>query len=114
MSFATRFLNEADYSNFALFTIRQGIDEVCLVCEMVKRRMERERKRERGQRRGRENSVRQLNAKMLLNIISGQQWATIMWAPLSPYFSLCLPLSLCLSLSATSSASTAHCYREQL
>lgn len=38
MSFATRFLNEADYSNFALFTIRQGIDEVCLVCEMVKGR----------------------------------------------------------------------------
>lgn len=46
--------------------------------------------------RGRENSVRQLNAKMLLNIISGQQWATIMWAPLAPYFSLCP--SLCLSL----------------
>lgn len=48
MSFATRFLNEADYSNFALFTIRQGIDEVCLVCEMIKG--ERERVRGKGKR----------------------------------------------------------------
>lgn len=85
MSFATRFLNEADYSNFALFTIRQGIDEVCLVCEMIKGRGEGKR----------ENSVRQLNAKMLLNIISEQQWATIMWAPLSLLLSLSvLPLLL--------------------
>lgn len=56
----------------ALFTIRQGIDE-------AGRPVLEGHWRERAGVRG--SSVRQLNAKMLLNIISDQQWATIMWAP---------------------------------